>query len=280
MRASWKWLLLCALPLPTFMACGKSNSDLPFEGDDASTSPEDDSGTGAPSSGSGSGSSGPVGVFQSGDASAVMVAPSDCKAGRYQGTFAGNYASSLVLGIPLTVTGNVDLTLNQAGTADMMCTVRGEGFETCSDVFTLSGGTITGVANQTMVGEAGVGGFPYYCTLTGTLDCPKKLLVNGWIQCTYCVGDLADGGASCAPGLLGPSPGGHFAGPLTATYDTTQHAFTDGGTWNGAESLAGNDGTMPGPDGGSIDDYLALDGGYGFLGKFGGSGTWGATLTP
>jgi hypothetical protein len=38
-----------------------------------------------------------------------------------------------------------------------------------------------------------------------------------------------------------------------------------------------NDGTMPGPDGGSIDNYLALDGGYGFLGKYGGSGAWNAT---
>jgi hypothetical protein len=53
---------------------------------------------------------------------------------------------------------------------------------------------------------------------------------------------------------------------------------TDPGTWNGAESLAGNDGTMPGPDGGPISDYLAVDGGYGFLGKYGGAGTWNATL--
>ena len=48
--------------------------------------------------------------------------------------------------------------------------VEGEGLESCSDVFPLSGGTITGVANQNMVGDAGVGGYPYYCTMTGTLD--------------------------------------------------------------------------------------------------------------
>ena len=78
------------------------------------------------------------------------------------------------------------------------------------------------------------------------------------------------------------------AGPLTADYFVSDGggapAFgtalmgTDPGTWNGAESLAGNDGTMPGPDGGPISDYLAVDGGYGFLGKYGGAGTWNATL--
>ena len=82
--------------------------------------------------------------------------------------------------------------------------------------------------------------------------------------------------------------GGHFAGPLTADYFVsdgggepsfgTMLTGTDPGTWNGAESLAGNDGTMPGPEGGPITDYLALDGGYGFLGKYGGAGTWNATL--
>jgi hypothetical protein len=40
--------------------------------------------------------------------------------------------------------------------------------------------------------------------------------------------------------------------------------------------VAGNNGKMPGPDGGSVTNYLALDGGYGF-GRYGGGGTWGAT---
>ncbi len=162
-----------------------------------------------------------------------MVAPSACKAGKYDGLFTGSYSSGLVAGIPLSVTGNVDLTLNQAGTPMMTCVVRGEGFESCSDVFPVSGGSVTGVANQLgMIGDANIGGFPYYCTVTGTLDCAKKVLVDGWIQCTYCVGPLGDGGASCTLGI-----GGHFAGPVTASYDTSNHAFVDG-SWNGAAALA------------------------------------------
>jgi hypothetical protein len=82
--------------------------------------------------------------------------------------------------------------------------------------------------------------------------------------------------------------GGHFAGPVTADYSYGVDGGVppefggplDGGnagTWNGAESLAGNNGMMPGPEGGPISDYLALDGGYGFLGKYGGAGNWNAT---
>jgi hypothetical protein len=36
------------------------------------------------------------------------------------------------------------------------------------------------------------------------------------------------------------------------------------GTWNGAEALAGNDGGSPGPDGGTIWDYLSDSGYVGF----------------
>ena len=275
MRASCR-AILCGLWVPALVACAAKDTLLSLGGgDDASSIPADDA-SGSSSSGSSSGSSEPPsGTFQNNSDGAVMVAPSDCKAGEYEGAFTGSYSSGLIAGIALSVTGNVDLTLNQAGTPMMMCVVQGEGFESCSDVFPVSGGSVTGVANQlAMIGDAGIGGFPYYCTLGGTLDCAKKLLVDGWIQCTYCVGPLADGGASCTIGI-----GGHFAGPVTANYDAGSHAFV-GGTWNGAEALAGNDGAMPGPDGGPISDYLALDGGYGFLGKYGGSGDWGAALQP
>lgn len=274
-RLSWTFLVAAA-GLSAFVACGnKSSSGLAGDDSEGSGSSDDASGSSSGTGGSsgtltGSGSGGLM--FQSGEAG-VMVAASACKAGRYEGMFTGSYSSSLILGIPLTVTGNVDLTLNQEGGDMQMCMVHGE-FETCANVFTLSNGTITGVANQGHIGEAGVGGYPYFCTMTGTLDCAKMVLVDGWIQCTYCAFDqLIDGGSECD----GANVGGHFAGPLIANYDTTSHSFTDG-TWNGAEALAGNDGGSPGPDGGTIDDYLALDGGYGFLGKFGGSGMWSATL--
>jgi hypothetical protein len=276
MRAFSSWLVLGVLWVPIAVACGSKGKGLSGEGaDDASVNNGDDASGSSSGVSSSGGPDNPMGTFTNSEAG-VMVAASDCKAGFYHGNFTGSYSSGFILGIPLDVHGDVELTLNQAGGADMMCEVRGEGFVSCANVFTLSGGTITGVANPLIQTDAGtIGGYPYYCTMTGTLDCAKKQLLNGWIQCLYCVGTLADGGTVCN-GL-----GGNFAGPLTAGYDTGSHAFTNG-TWNGAESLCPNkvcnDGTMPGPDGGSISDYLALDGGYGFLGKFGGSGDWNATL--
>jgi hypothetical protein len=278
MRGVWLgWTIVIAAGVSVFVACGNKTPGLDDDGDGGQTSSDDASGS---SSGSASSSgtvtgNGSGAVFTPSEAG-IMITDSACKAGKYEGSFAGSYSSSLILGIPLTVTGNVDLTLNQEGGTQQMCQVAGE-FEMCSNVFTLSNGTITGVANKAgMIGDAAVGGYPYFCSMTGTLDCAKMVLVGGWIQCTYCAFDqLTDGGTECD----GANIGGHFAGPLTANYDTTVHAFI-GGMWNGAEALAGNDGGSPGPDGGSIDDYLALDGGYGFLGKFGGSGTWNATLQP
>ncbi len=280
MRTShYTWLAVCALWVPVFIACGTKKESLQPDDDDASTGSTGD-GSGSSSSGGSSsgGGGGPIGTFTSQD-TGVMVAPSDCKAGHYVGSFTGNYSSGLIAGIPLTVTGNVDLTLNQAGGSDMMCMVEGEGFVTCSNVFTLSGGTVTGVADQNMIGDAFTfGGYPYFCVLTGTLDCAKKKLVNGWIQCTYCVGDLTEAGTSCVPGLLGGDGGigGHFAGPVTADYNTSSHTFANG-TWNGAEALA--DLAMMPPLDSSFEDALALDGGYGFLAKYGGAGDWTATLT-
>jgi hypothetical protein len=279
MRA-YRWTILCGLGVVAFVACGTKKDNLEIGGDDAATGTGDDSGV----SGSSGSSSGPPGMtFTGTDAgSGIMVAPSDCKAGRYTGTFTGSYSSNLIFGIPLTVTGDVNLTLDQEGDAGTQCMIEGEGFESCSNVFTLSGGTITGVADRAAtVADAAVGGFPYYCGLTGTLDCAKRTLVNGWIQCTYCLFPLTDGGTVCS------SVGGKFAGPLTADYELSDAGgppsfgtlASDPGVWNGAEALAGNNGMMPGPDGGPISDYLALDGGYGFLGKFGGSGNWNATLT-
>jgi len=291
MRAEWRWVFGGSLLVPVFIACGAgSNSALSGgPGGGSSGDDEDASGTSSGLSSGGGSSFGSSGAFIVPPADArppiIMTADSACKAGFYQGQFTGSYSSNLAFGIPLTVSGNVELTLDQEGSSMMNCTIEvtGEGptTESCSDVFTLSGGTITGVANKAgMIGDAAIGGFPYFCSMTGTLDCQKKVLDNGWIECTYCVGPLADGGGACD--LLG----GRFAGPLTANYDTTTLAFT-GGTWNGAESLctgdAGNmgatcnNGTMPGPDGGPISEYLALDGGYGFLGKYGGSGDWGAS---
>jgi hypothetical protein len=174
----------------------------------------------------------------------------------------------------------VQLTLDQQGSSDKMCTieVEGEGLtqELCSDVFTVSGGTITGTAD---------GLFPYSCSLTGTLDCAKKVLDNGWIECTYCaIGVILDGGTPPGDPLANcTGAGGNFAGPLKASYDTSTLSFTNG-TWNGSEVLCNgiagtstatcNDGGSPGPEGGPATNYLVADGGYGLAPNFGGAGDW------
>src|SRR5580658_6351288 len=79
-------------------------------------------------------------IDSSADLDAEEYSTSPCKPGVYQGSFTGSYSSHLVLGMPLAVSGNVDLTLDQEGTANQMCTimVQGEGVitEHCNDVFT------------------------------------------------------------------------------------------------------------------------------------------------
>ncbi|MGO9833755.1 MAG: hypothetical protein ACLP1X_06030 [Polyangiaceae bacterium] len=191
-----------------------------------------------------------------------------CQGGQYTGAFAGSYTSHLTgVGIPVPMTGNVNMTLEQEGSAQQTCMLFGEATK-CSDLYDLQDGTIMGVAD----GNGAGGGFPYFCTMTGTLGCAEKELVNGWIQCTYCVGPLADSGGACST----PGVGGQFAGTLTANYDTTTHTFIMG-AWNGAEALAGNDGGSPGPDGGPPSSYLSDSGTYLAPGDFGGSGTWSAT---
>jgi hypothetical protein len=274
LRRSIRWSVGCSLVVPVFIACSASKGGLTTDDDAGAFSPGDDA------SGSSSGigpSSG--GTFVGGDAGNTMINgdTGPCKGGFYKGSFGGQYNSHLTqIGIPIPVTGDVQLTLYQEGTSGQQCMVEGE-FEQCSDVFSLQNGTIQGTADEVHIGDASFGGFPYYCTLTGTLDCKDKILDDGWIQCTYCIGPLADGGGACAllNGVAGTTGvGGHFAGPLTANYDYGALAFVMG-NWNGAESLAGNDGGSPGPEGGPYQNYLN-DSGYIGPNDFGGLGTWNA----
>jgi hypothetical protein len=243
-----------------------------------------------------------------GDSGASGSNDSQCKGGFYEGSFGGLYSSHLTLvGINIPVVGDVQLTLEQQGSGQQTCTLQGEATK-CSDVFSVKNGTITGTAD---------GLFPYYCSLTGTLGCAERKLVDGWIECTYCLGPLNDGGMSCALGGSGggaadgglTGAGGQFAGPLTADYFYTSTGGDGGagaidgggsgppafgtippplganasdydpGAWNGAESLAGYPGTGPLPDGGTLGNYLS-DAGYGKIGAmndFGGYGWWYAT---
>jgi hypothetical protein len=269
-------VLSVAVPLIWLAACSSSSKEFANGDDGGSTSTGDDDSGDTPIFEPMDGS----GIFVSGPAS--DAAPTDtgpCKGGHYQGTFLGLYNSHItVIGFPIPVTGDVQLDLDQAGSANQTCTPAGEIPVPCNQVFSLQNGIIEGTADKIMVGDASAGGFPYFCTMTGTLDCKEKILENGWIQCTYCIGPLADGGLACelGNGVGGTTGvGGHFAGPLKANYDYGTLAFVMG-TWNGAEALAGNNGMMPGPDGGSVNNYLS-DAGYFGPTDFGGNGTWGAT---
>jgi hypothetical protein len=197
---------------------------------------------------------------------------SPCRAGAYSGPFGGTLTSHLTgVGIPVPVTGTVNLTLAAEGAAGTTCMVGGQSKD-CGEVFALQSGTVRDTADGTSTDGGAVGGFPYFCTMTGALDCSARQLVDGWIQCTYCVGPLADGGGACA--LAGV--GGHLAGTATASYDVDAGAFVMG-EWNASEALAGNDGGTPGPDGGPPSAYLSDSGTYQGAGEFGGSGPWSAT---
>jgi hypothetical protein len=288
MRAAYRWLVASSLFVPLVIACGAASSGGLSGGqpggDDGSSSSGSSGGSSSGLGGGGSGGSSSGVVFHvpppDAQPKGVMLTDSACKAGFYSGGFNGSYSSNLAIGIPLVVSGNVELTLDQEGSSQQQCTVmvQGEGLTTekCSDLFTLSGGTITGVANPLYMNDSGttIGGFPYFCNMTGTLDCANSVLDDGWIECTYCAfSDLEDGGQACT-GL-----GGHFAGPLTANYDTSTLSFT-GGTWNGAEALCDDGGCNDGgplPNGMPASTDISADGGYKLLGPYGGAGTWQAT---
>jgi hypothetical protein len=239
----------------------------------ASSGGSSSSGSGA-GSGSSSGSSGTGGapVDSALDLETSTPLGPSCKGGSYVGPITGNYTSHLTtVGLSVPAAGQVRLVLEQAGGTTMTCTIEGES-EDCSNVFLVQSGTIAGTLNATSTDAGQVGGFPFFCTVTGTLNCPARKLIDGWMECTYCVGPLNDGGTSCALGS-----GGQFAGVMTATYDGQAFAFTNG-TWNGAEALGGNNGSTPGPDGGPPASYLSDSGIYEGPGQYGGSGTWGATF--
>jgi hypothetical protein len=129
-----------------------------------------------------------------------------CQSGHYTGLFVGLYTSPItVVGVPIPVTGNVDLTLAQSSNGEF---------------FTITNGFVTGRAD--ILAE-------YRCNFFGTLNCTTKKLEMGRIDCKYCVGTYAADGGLC----LGLES--HFTGPVTADYDAANQAF-DNATWKGKEA--------------------------------------------
>jgi hypothetical protein len=251
MLFSDRWTGAAALMLAATSSCSSSRVDVSkgAPADDASTTPPVADASPDPGDSS---SPPPTGT--------VVPPTRPCKEGEYTGAFGGSYASPLAAS-RLEMMGTVSLSLTQVDTGTQTCQVLGE-FESCSDIFLIQGGTITGIADDPEVaGDAQPGGYPYSCTVSGALICNERKLVNGWIQCTVCPEPSGDAGTACSA----------FAGPLVATYDYPTESFS--GTWNGADALASVDGGSSAPDGGANSEYLSLDGGYGD-GQFGGSGTW------
>jgi hypothetical protein len=231
-------------------------------GDDAGAATDAPSGDGAGSS-DGAGGPGPDGG----------VSSSPCAAGPYEGKFGGSFTSPLTsIGVPIPIQGTVTMTLSSEGASGTTCSVGGQPHD-CGEVFSIQGGRVDGYADGVADGSAG-SGLPYACTFTGALDCDARKMVDGWIQCLYCVGAIADGGQACGSGI-----GGRLAGVMAADYEASDGGAFVNGTWNAAAALAGNDGGSPGPDGGPPSAYL-VDGGL-YLGQqFGGSGSWNAAHQP
>jgi hypothetical protein len=128
-----------------------------------------------------------------------------CQPGHYAGAFAGLYTSPItVVGVPIPVVGDVNLTLTQS---------------TNGEFFTITNGTVTGRAD--ILAE-------YRCAFNGTLNCTTKKLEMGSINCGYCVGAYVPEGGIC----LGLES--HFIGPLTGDYNGASQSF-ENATWSGKE---------------------------------------------
>jgi hypothetical protein len=166
-------------------------------------------GTGGGGAGGAGGAAGGAGASDAGggDAASVDASKPDiafgwpetvpglkCRAGRYQGTFTGTYASSAaIIPLPIPVAGDIDLTLVQTATGE---------------IFEISNGKLSGLANLL---------FPFSADLVGKLNCktskldPTTSLKNG----NYIVL-----GANFA-----------FEGPFLGDYDKVGVAFVNG-TWD------------------------------------------------
>jgi hypothetical protein len=266
------------------VACAKSSNPGEVVGDDSGAGAPNGNSSGA--SGGGAGDDGPWSLDAGGSSSGndapsrvniadvnlpdvpmvyqaydgdLVNAPGGCKAGHYTGSFNGVYSSFVTfIGLPLDVSGNVDLYVDES---------------TNGEYYTISNGHVSGVASLfdgggLFGGDGGGGGIPYSCDVVGTLNCKTKKIDNGMIQnCAYCVG-IEDDAGNCF-GIEG-----NFAGPVTADYDSSIHAFING-TW------AANEVDESGVPLNAIVDASADSGAlcsYGLF-TYGGCGTWSAQLT-
>jgi hypothetical protein len=128
-----------------------------------------------------------------------------CQPGHYTGSFVGLYTSPItVVGVPIPVIGDVNLTLTQSATGEF---------------FTITNGTVNGRADILA---------QYRCAFNGTLNCTTKKLEMGSIDCGYCVGAYVPDGGIC----LGLES--HFKGPLTGDYNGASQSF-ENATWSGKE---------------------------------------------
>ena len=119
-----RWSVAVSIPFGWLAACSNANSG--FQSDILpGSSGGDDGGGGGSESGI---------VFTSGFDGGLSLGDSTvsdgsgggpCKGGHYSGTFAGTYTSHLTgIGFPIPVTGNVDMSLDQVGSDQMVGSSR------------------------------------------------------------------------------------------------------------------------------------------------------------
>lgn len=133
-----------------------------------------------------------------------------CVAGRYEGSFRGDYRSGFAFGFGIPVEA-----LDFSGQPGLAFTLNENTGGACGEFcnYSISDGYVKGTAN---------GVFPFEGVLTGTLDCNTRKFEGKLVGC-YALGVA-----------LGINVG-HFEGPVKGTYDGNTHEFTIG-SWDVLEA--------------------------------------------
>ena len=122
MRSTCLWCLACSLASVPASGSGGNRSGSVADAPGLVAPAVEDAGGSCGNSRSSSGDGAGPQITPPDDAqSASSLGVSECLGGHCEGKFTGSYSSHLIAGIPLAVTGNVDLTLNQAGSNQSTC---------------------------------------------------------------------------------------------------------------------------------------------------------------
>jgi hypothetical protein len=170
--------------------------------------------------------------FLFGDGGLVEASCTDaavtCLPGTYIGDFGGTIDLFSLFMIPIS--GTVDLTLSSQSKTTTKQTGSGEFEGTCTT-------TTLSIQNGHVHGQDNNNPPNYYAAdIGGTLDCPSKKIINGYLaNGTYQIGDAGGLGGLLPPAVF------HFQGPFTGNYmNQTPPSLT--GTWGPVQVVGTNDG--------------------------------------